>query len=146
MPTTSMTGTLSDQDVFAWAIEQAQLLRAGNLADAEIESLGRAEKRELVSRLVVLLRHLLTWQFQPGRRGASWEVTITVQRDDLADHLDDSPSLIASLPQSVASAYHKASILAHGEMNLPRQTFRAQCPWTVAQIMAADVWPNPPPS
>lgn len=144
-----MATTLYDQDFFAWANEQAQLLRAGKLADAdiehiaeEIESMGRAEKRELVSRLTVLLLHLLKWQFQPERRGASWEATITVQRDDLDDHLNDNRSLKAQLLEAVQSAYHKASILAHGETGLPRQTFPINCPWTVEQIMAADFWPN----
>lgn len=54
------------RDFCAWATEQAALLRAGRLADAdieniaeEIESMGRSEKRELVNRLTVLLTHLL---------------------------------------------------------------------------------------
>jgi hypothetical protein len=57
---------LYDRDVYAWANEQAGLLRAGKLSDAdtiniaaEIESMGRSEKRELVSRLASLLLHLL---------------------------------------------------------------------------------------
>ena len=58
--------TLYDQDFYAWANEQAKLLRTGKLSEAdiehiaeEIESMGRTEKRELVSRLAVLLLHLL---------------------------------------------------------------------------------------
>jgi Domain of unknown function DUF29 len=144
-----MTETLYDQDFFAWANEQAQLLRAGKLADAdiqhiaeEIESMGKAEKRELISRLSVLLLHLLKWQFQAERRGASWEATITVQRDDLADHLSDNPSLRGNLSEAVESAYRKAAILAHGETNLPRQSFPAHCPWTVKQILGGDFWPG----
>src|SRR5580698_7276634 len=95
-----MSNTLYDQDFFAWAQEQAELLRAGRLSEAdighiaeEIESMGRAEKRELVNRLIVLLHHLLKWQFQPDRRGASWEATILVQRHALERHLEDNPSL-----------------------------------------------------
>lgn len=63
-------------DFYAWAMEQAALLRAGRLADAdieniteEIESMGRSEKRGLVNRLTVLLTHLLKWQVQPVLRG-----------------------------------------------------------------------------
>ena len=59
-------------DFYAWATEQAALLRAGRLSEAdieniaeEIESIERSEKRELVSRLTVLLTHLLRWQAQP---------------------------------------------------------------------------------
>jgi hypothetical protein len=61
-----MDNTLYEQDFYAWANEQARLLRAGRLTDAdiehiaeEIESLGKTEKRELASRLKVLLTHLL---------------------------------------------------------------------------------------
>ena len=68
-----MKNSLYDRDFYAWANEQAALLRAGKLMEAdiqniaeEIESMGRSEKRELVSRLTVLLLHLLKWQFQPG--------------------------------------------------------------------------------
>ncbi len=71
--------TLYDHDFYAWSQEQAGLLRAGKLSEAdiqhiaeEIESLGRSEKRELVSRLSILLMHLLKWQYQAPRRGRSW--------------------------------------------------------------------------
>ena len=66
---------LYDQDFYAWSREQAELLRAGELGQAdiehiaeEIESMGRTEKRELISRLEILLLHLLKWRYQPGKR------------------------------------------------------------------------------
>lgn len=143
-----MSDSLYDHDFYAWTREQAALLRAGRFSAAdmehiaeEIESMGRSEKRELVSRLRVLLLHLLKWHFQPGRRGSSWEAAITVQRDDLADHLRDNPSLKAGLDEPIAAAYRKAAILAVGETGLPRGTFPAQCPWTSAQIMDEGFWP-----
>ena len=65
-----------DEDFYAWSLEQAALLRERRLAEAdldliaeEIESMGKTEKRELVSRLTVLLLHLLKWRFQPRGRG-----------------------------------------------------------------------------
>ena len=75
------------QDVAAWAAEQARLIRAGRLdqldlqhiAD-EIEDVGKGEKRELASRLAVLLARLPEWQHQPARRSASWERTMREQR------------------------------------------------------------------
>ena len=60
--------------------------------------MGRAEKRELVSRLSVLLLHLLKWRYQPEKRSPSWEASIRVQRNRLADDLDDNPSLKPSCP------------------------------------------------
>ena len=140
--------TLYERDFHAWANEQARLLRAGKLAQAdvehiaeEIESMGRTEKRELVSRLAVLLLHLLKWQYQPGRRGASWQATIRVQRRDLAAHLADNPSLKARVPEAIAYAYGNAVIEAGGETGLPESTFPATCPWTFERITAEDFWP-----
>ncbi len=98
---------LYDQDFYAWANEQAGLLRAGRLSEAdiehiaeEIESMGKSEKRELVSRLTVLLLHLLKWQHQPAFRSKSWRLTLEEQRDRLEDHLADNPSLKSSLLES----------------------------------------------
>jgi hypothetical protein len=52
--------TPSELDFHAWAEQQAGLLRAGRLSEAdiahiaeEIESMGRSQKRELVNRLAV---------------------------------------------------------------------------------------------
>jgi Domain of unknown function DUF29 len=144
-----MSNLLYHQDFFAWANEQAQLLRAGKLADAdiehiaeEIESMGRSEKRELVNRLSVLLMHLLKWRFQPSARGTSWRLTIEEQRERLADHLADNPSLKAILETAIASGYRLAILGAARETGLDRDLFPVVCPWTFAQIMADDFWPE----
>lgn len=141
--------SLYETDFYAWANEQAALLRAGKLSAAdiehiaeEIESMGRSEKRELVNRLAVLLLHLLKWQFQPALRGASWEATITVQRDDLEDHLRDNPSLRAKLDQAITDAYRKAAIMAVGETGLAKSSFPPVCPWSFDQVMDAGFWPG----
>lgn len=146
MPTRS---ALYETDFYAWSREQADLLRAGKLAQAdidhiaeEIESMGRTEKRELVSRLTVLLKHLLKWRWQPDKRGASWEATIRVQRNRLVDHLDDNPSLKSLLPQALASAYRDAKLEAAAETGLPAATFPQDCPWTVAHAMDGEFWPD----
>ena len=91
---------LYEDDYYAWTIEQAQLLRAGALSaiDAaniaeEIESMGRSDRRELQSRLVVLTMHLLKWRFQPSARSSSWSGTIREQRLQIELIFEDSPSL-----------------------------------------------------
>ncbi|MEJ0020138.1 MAG: DUF29 domain-containing protein [Acetobacteraceae bacterium] len=144
-----MSNSLYDRDFYAWANEQAALLRAGKLAEAdianiaeEIESMGRSEKRELVSRLTVLLLHLLKWQFQPALRGNSWGLTIEEQRYRSEDHLQDNPSLKAQLPQIVQMAYRLASLEAQRETGLVRSTFPAECPYTFEQAIASDFWPE----
>jgi len=56
---------LYEDDFYAWSQQQADLLRQGKLAEAdldhiaeEIESMGRTEKRDLICRLKVLLTPL----------------------------------------------------------------------------------------
>jgi len=143
------TASLYDQDFYAWANEQAALLRAGNLSAAdiehiaeEIESMGKTEKRELVSRLTVLLAHLLKWQYQPDRRGKSWRGTIRNQRLDVSDHLTDNPSLKGRLSDTIAAAYERARNAAAAETDIDEASFPAGCPWTFAQFMDADFWPG----
>ena len=94
-----MRSPLYDSDFYAWSREQAELLRSGRLAQADIEhiaeeidSMGRTEKRELVSRLTVLLLRLLKWRCQPGKRGPSWEATIANQRASDPERMPEEPS------------------------------------------------------
>ena len=146
MPTRS---PLYDSDFYAWSREQAELLRTGKLAEADIEhiaeeidSMGRTEKRELASRLMLLLLHLLKWRYQPGKRGPSWEASIANQRDDIADHLDDNPSLKPILPQALAAAYRDAALEAVAETGMARGAFPDLCPWSVEQAIDAGFWPE----
>lgn len=141
--------SLYERDFYTWANRQAGLLRAGRLSEAdiehvaeEIESMGKAEKRELVSRLTVLLLHLLKWQFQPGLRGNSWRNTVRVQRIALQAHLADNPSLKSVLADAIAGAYRVARIDAETETGLSESGFPAACPWSFDQMMAEDFWPE----
>ena len=140
-----------DSDFHAWANEQAALLRAGRLAEAdikniaeEIESVGRSERRELASRLAVLLAHLLKWQFQPGLRGNSWRLTIKEQRRQLAKHLSENPSLgaPAQLDDAIADAYETALAEVQKETGFSEQTFPATCPYAPADIFNAGFMPE----
>ena len=140
---------LYESDFYAWANEQAALLREGKLSQAdiehiaeEIESMGKGEKRELVSRLAVLLLHLLKWKFQPALRGNSWRLTIEEQRDEIEDHLGDNPSLKANLSETIKSAYRRAILGAARETGMERDVFPAVCPWSFEQMMDAEFWPD----
>ncbi|MBY6242771.1 DUF29 domain-containing protein [Methylosinus sp. Sm6] len=145
-----MTGScLYDKDFYAWAKEQAALLRAGDLGRAdiahiaeEIESMGRTEKRELVSRLTVLLLHLLKWRHQPVGRGNSRRLSIANSRDEIVDHLADNPSLKSLLDPALASAYRYARRKAAVETNLAEETFPSICPWSFDEIMDERFWPE----
>ncbi len=141
--------SLYERDYYAWANEQASLLRAGKLTEAdvaniieEIESMGRSERRELINRLVVLLLHLLKWRYQPALRGNSWRLSIKEQRIRMASHLEDNPSLRARLDDAMTQAYRLASIEAERETGLPESTFPPICPFSFVQIMDDGFWPE----
>ena len=136
-------------DFYAWAMEQAALLRAGRLSSAdipniaeEIESMGRAERRELVNRLAILLLHLLQWRFQPGFRSPSWSSTIREQRIRLRSHLKDNPSLKAKVDEALAEAYELAVIGAARETGLPESDFPESSPFRYDQVVDAQFWPD----
>jgi len=136
--------TLYDADTALWAEEQAQLLRRRaeltnsdeldwvHLAE-EIEGVVASEKREVRSRLALIIQHLLKWQYQPALRSRSWETTLHVQRRDLLAVLTDSPSLRPFAASVLAAAF------VHGRHDAEQETgllhLPADCPWTLDQVL-----------
>jgi Domain of unknown function DUF29 len=137
---------LYDTDAFAWANTTTRLLRErrfdeidfSNLIE-EIEDMGKREKRELESRLEILLGHLLKWQFQPQLQSNSWLLTIREQRLRLQEHLAQNPSLRAKVLEAIALSYKYALLLAIRETGLTESTFPTACPYSVAEILQ-DGW------
>lgn len=140
---------LYETDFHAWAHQQAAMLRAGRLTEAdidniaeEIESMGRTEKRELFSRLRVLLMHLLKWEFQKKSRGHSWHYTILEQRDALQRHLLENPSLKPQIAETLPEAYRSARLGAAKETGMAASDFPPACPWTHEQAIDDAFWPG----
>ena len=144
-----MGNSLYGQDFHAWTVQQAELLRErkfdcadiDNIAE-EIESMGRSERRELVSRLAERLTHLLKWRHQPASRGRPWRLTIEQRRLHIEDHLADNPSLKSQLDDAIRRGYRQALIEAERETHLPRSTFPPRCPFTFDEAMDPDLWPD----
>lgn len=137
-------------DVVAWANEQAALLRSGRLSELDIENIaeeildvGKSEQRELASRMVVLLAHLLKWQYQPERRGKSWELTIKTQRKAISSAVKKMPSLKAMLSDSEwwEVVWGDAFRSATNETGL-ENIFPDVCPWQLSEILNSDYFPN----
>jgi hypothetical protein len=138
-----------DKDIIAWADEQAALLRAGRLGELdiehlaeEIEDVGKSERRELASRMSLLLAHLLKWQYQPGRRGSSWARTIREQRRAIAGRLAETPSLKTSLssPVWIDGVWADAVAKAADETGLT--DFPEDCPWPMTEVLATEFLPD----
>ena len=141
-PTVITNDNLYDQDFYLWIETISKQLKAGKFAEIdlanlieEIESMGKSEKRELKSRLIVLLMHLLKWQYQPEKRSESWRSTITEQRICIELLLEDSPSLQPLLIEIFADCYEKARLKASEETGIKLNFFPKESPFTLAETL-----------
>jgi len=138
-----------EEDFYAWTVEQSRVLRSGELStiDAaniaeEIESMGRSDRRELKSRLVVLVLHLLKWRHQPSARSRRWSATIDEQRLQIGDLLSESPSLRPMMLAILAQAYPIARAQSIAETGLADKAFCDTCPFTADEVMSGSFYPE----
>jgi hypothetical protein len=101
----------------------------------EIEDMGKRDHREVRSRLIVLILHLLKWQLQPEKRTTSWRATIAEQRTELGLVIGDSPSLRRIPRDNVAALYKTAVKRATEETGISAKSFPAECPFNADQIL-----------
>jgi Domain of unknown function DUF29 len=141
--------TLYDSDYFLWSEHQAALLRQGKLAlldienlAEEIESLGKSDRRALMSQVNRLLVHLLKWQFQAERRSVSWEKSIDLAREAMSRIIEDSPSLKDTIEGRLDKEYKLARRMASRETKLPEANFPGLCPYSLKQILDDDFLPE----
>jgi len=128
---TEVESSLYDSDFFEWTQYVGEALRQGHLSQADLEhvaeeivDMGKRDRREVYSRMTVLLMHLMKWATQPERReGATWDATITEQREQLFLILRDSPSLRVHLIREMPAIYSRAAEKASEETRLPVNTF-----------------------
>jgi hypothetical protein len=135
------TAPLYDLDFAEWARQNAELLRSGRIAEAdlehiaeEIDYLARKERHALRSRFTRLIEHLLKWEFQPQRRSASWQRTIIVQRQAIQDLLEENPSFRPIVAQAVTEGYRNAVGIVSKVTSRPREEFPLACPYTLDQL------------
>ncbi|MDJ0534238.1 MAG: DUF29 domain-containing protein [Xenococcaceae cyanobacterium MO_207.B15] len=134
-------------DFYKWTQQQANFLKNkqienidwDNLAE-EIADMGRSEKRQLESRLEVLIMHLLKWQFQPNLRSRSWQLTIKEQRLRLEKLLKENPSLKSNLADIQEKIYPLAVISAEKETGL--SSFPETCPYQLTEILSSEFLPD----
>jgi Domain of unknown function DUF29 len=138
-----------EEDLYAWSLEQAASLRArradrldwDHLAE-EIEWMVGRDRRELKNRVRTILLHLLKWQGQPGRRGASWRRSLRTQRRHIKDLLQESPSLRRLVPELMHEVYPDAIKDAMDETGSLRDRFPADCPYAPDDVLDEDHLPD----
>lgn len=140
--TPSTTGALYEVDETAWLETTADLIRQGRLDSVELDHLAeyltdmaKRDRREVLRRLVVLLAHLLRWEYQPDRRSGSWTGTILEQQRELRQLLE-SGTLRTHARAVLADAYAEARKQAAAETGLARATFPEACPWQLDGALA----------
>ena len=111
-----MVRSLYEKDILLWVEQTVKQLKArdfeqldvDNLIE-EVEALGISQKRELLSRLIVLLEHLLKRLYvnlPEDYRG--WERTIRTQRTELDILITQVPSLRSLWDKSFTDAWRRA--------------------------------------
>jgi len=141
--------SLYEQDFNLWIQNHILLLKEQRFSEIdtahlieELEDMAKGDKREVVNRLIVLIAHLLKWQFQPSMRGNSWSSSINEQRTQLHYLLADMPSLKGYLTEAIDKAYAPAFKLASQDTKLPVSTFPDSCPYNQSQLLNEDFYPE----
>ena len=133
--------TQYDRDLYGWAVEQAALLRAGRVSEAdarniaeELDDVGNEQYHKLESALRIILLHLLKWDHQPQRRTRSWWSSITVQRNQLDRVLRRNPGLKPRVAAAIEAAYKDARAQALAQTRLSPRVFPARCPYSWKEV------------
>ncbi len=137
--------SLYESDETAWLDAMADLIHQGRFDELDYAHLGeyladmaRRDRREVESRLRVLIAHLLKWTKQPGNRSGSWHGSIVAQRQELASLL--GRGVLRNHAESVLSqVYTDALERAVTETGLPAEAFPDACPYTLDQILSPDI-------
>src|SRR5271155_3359248 len=103
---------LYERDEHEWIAAQISALASGQMNQLDRENLIEflsemtiRDRRELKSRLTVLLLHLLKVRVQPERLSVSWVSTILNQQNEIKSLLEDIPSLVNRSDAIAEQAY-----------------------------------------
>jgi len=140
--------SLYEQDILLWSEDTVAKLKARdfdhldieNLIE-EVEALGISQKKELISRLIVLLEHLLKRLYVNLLDDYNgWEQTIRTQRGELEVLLDAVPSLSTRWEISFDKAWQIA--LKNVRKEYPQITFSAEwpCDRSIEKMLNDDFW------
>jgi hypothetical protein len=138
----AVIASLHDRDFYGWVEQQCAALREHDSSrldwdglQEELEALGRQEYRELVSRLAVLLGHLLKWQLQPERRSRSWFLSVREQRRAITRLLEQNPSLRSRLDEALSDGFQGGVDLVLRETDLALRSMPPESPWSLSEAL-----------
>lgn len=139
-------GGLYEDDRYAWALEQAALLRAGRLAELdlenlidEVEDMAASDWRAARSHLGNIIEHLLKLEHSPARdpRNA-WRASVREQRRQLESVL--TATLRRRLEAELPSVYARmrkdtaATLRDHGEGDAA-EALPTECPYAFDDLI-----------
>ena len=138
-----------EKDFYAWTVEQAKLLRSGQLSEIdawnvaeEIESVGRRDRTELVDRIERLMTELLKWRCDPGARCGNWQAAILQERFEIDHIVRDYPSLREFAAEQLPEAYSEARQRVIEELRLLQPDFPPDCPFGLDQVLSRSFLPE----
>ncbi len=124
-------------DETAWLEAMSALATEGRFDELDYPNLSeyladmaKRDRREVFSRLVILLTHLLKSVHQPDRLGGSWRATIREQRRELRQLLE-SETLRNHALAVLADAYAEARKQAADETELDIEVFPTENSWNL---------------
>ena len=104
--------------------------------------MGRSHKQAFESNLVVVLKHLLTYKYQPEMRYGSWKFSIREHRRRLRKQFKDSPSFKPYFSEMFEECYVEAKAQASDETGLEVDIFPEQSPFPPEQTLDSDYLPG----
>ena len=143
-----MNSTLYNQDYYQWIQEIVKLLEQRNFEELdlnnlieEIQDLALNEKQTIETNLIVVLKLLLKWQYQPEQHSGEIKASIRRHRYQIRDDLKVSPSLKTYLSEIWLESYQEAKLQAADETQLAVEIFPEQCPFTIEGVLNTDYLP-----
>lgn len=141
--------TSYDADRFVWSEEQGRALRrhvttidAARIAGI-IEQLGQDDIATIGERIRILLGGLLRWAYQVDLRSVALHSTIFVQRLEIAQLIEESPSLLSCAEDMVIEQYPAARRMASFESGPFGDSFPVGLPFLPSEVLDEKFLPDP---
>jgi hypothetical protein len=150
-------GPRYDDDFYAWALHQAEVLRSLPVSDnrfdrehvaEEIEDLGKSERNAVRSQIRRIIEHLLKLSYSPAAPPRfGWTETVRDARQELVDRI--TPTLRRDAETSLGRLYADARERAEASLRQYGEPAAADalpqvCPYSLDEICTGNWYPDRP--